>query len=129
EAGSYASGKKHGEWVYFDEDGHRRIREHWDAGVPDGAFDYWDAAGKLVDHTELAGGTGRWVAYDIAGKKLAEGELAGGKRTGAWGELAEDNAGWDVGGYRDGVAVGSWQQLDGPGGHKLAEGSYTAGQR
>lgn len=129
ETGSYVQGKKHGEWLYFDEDGRRRIREHWDAGVPDGAFEYWDAAGALIDRTELAHGSGRWVSYDTAGKKLAEGELAGNKRTGAWGELAEDNAGWDTGAYRDGAAVGAWQQLASPGGPRLAEGSYAAGQR
>jgi antitoxin component YwqK of YwqJK toxin-antitoxin module len=129
ESGSYAQGKKHGEWLYFDEEGRRRIREHWDAGMPDGAFEYWDATGKLVDRTELSHGSGRWIAYDIAGKKLAGGTLAAGKRSGVWGELAEDNAGWDTGAYRDGVATGTWQQLDAIGGVRLAEGNYSAGQR
>lgn len=129
EAGSYVKGKKHGEWVYFDEDGHRRIREHWDAGVPHGAFEYWDATGKLVERTELAHGSGRWVAYDTSGQALAEGALTGNKRTGPWGELAEDNAGWDAGEYAGGVATGPWQQLASRGGARLAEGNYTAGQR
>lgn len=129
EAGSYVQGKKHGEWLYYDEDGRKRIRESWDAGVPHGAFELWDADGKLVDRTELVAGTGRWVGYDTSGRKLAEGQLADNRKTGAWGELAEDNTGWDTGAYRDGVATGVWQQLAAPGGARLAEGSYAAGQR
>ena len=129
EVGSYVRGKKHGEWQYFDEAGRLRIREHWDTGVPDGSFEYRDAGGGLIDRTELAEGTGRWVAYDVAGKKLAEGELAANQKIGAWGELAEDHAGWNTGEYRAGVATGRWQQLAAPGGQRLAEGSYVLGRR
>jgi antitoxin component YwqK of YwqJK toxin-antitoxin module len=129
ESGSYVQGKKHGEWLYFDEDGRKRIRESWNQGVPDGAFELWDAGGKLVDRTELVAGTGRWFAHDTSGRKLAEGALTDNKKTGVWGELAEDNTGWDTGAYHGGVATGVWQQLASPGGPKLAEGSYAAGQR
>ncbi len=123
ENGVYIAGRKDGPWLAYSE-GRPRAETSYALGVPNGAFRYWDKAGRLLAKTTIDHGTGAWVAYD-GDTKIEEGALVNGAREGKW--LIADTAGSrGQGSYAAGVRDGHWMETSGG---VTAVGEYHAGAR
>ncbi len=127
--GAYARDKPDGVWLRYDDEGRKRVRESYSAGVAHGSFEYFDDTGLMVGRSEMDRGSGAWVAYSTWGTKEAEGELVAGLAYNRWGERNPVTGEWEAGAYRAGTRIGPWTIHADVGAAKRAEGGYLGRQR
>ncbi len=128
--GTYARGKRIGEWRMYGDAGELRVVEHWDAGVRDGEFVYYDETGQVIARTTIDHDTGDWIAYSPYGILLQRGRVDNGVKIGAWGERDPSaQSRWDEGTYTNGKRTGTWTIYEDLGGAKHSRGEFTNGKQ
>ena len=65
--GFFQDDEKHGQWLYWDENGLQTVEENWNEGLPNGAFREWWPNGDLQKEAFYDNGlpTGVWTYQDI----------------------------------------------------------------
>ncbi len=150
------TGKKHGEWTYYFENGKLMRTEKYEDGKLISKkgltrFEKVFEKGELVWHKPINGvgfvdennkKSGEWKFYDENGKLRQIGSYMDGKREGEWKHYHKNGKLSDIGSYRDGKQEGGWKEYDESGelrdgewkryyenGELLSIGSYKAGKK
>lgn len=133
--GSFLEGNKTGEWSYFYQNGNKRMIQNFDEkgkengletnytkggkkvseisyanGIID-AYTFYDLEGNVLSSGEKSGGELDFVGYYSNGVKSAEGVINKEGRDGEWKFYYVNGALKSVQNYKDGTAVGDYEQF------------------
>jgi antitoxin component YwqK of YwqJK toxin-antitoxin module len=82
--GTYVQGAEQGEWRWFGPGGVLSSVEHYQDGVMNGAFSFFDPQGQELGQFEMDNGTGLWSGWHDNGQLAAQGTMVQEMRHGTW---------------------------------------------